>query len=63
MRVMLYSKRGCWNPPFLTVLRIMDVDAPKQRDLLYLFDHCGFQIAASVAQPEEEKNLKQSQIF
>ena len=37
----------------------MDVDAPKQRDLLYLLIIVAFnQIAASEAQPEEEKKLK-----
>ena len=33
----------------------MDLDAPKQRDLLYLFNHCGFQIAANLAQPKGKK--------
>ena len=40
------------------MLRIVDLDAPKQRDLLYLFNHCGFQIAASLVQPEENEKLK-----
>ena len=41
----------------------MDLDAPKQRDLLYLFNHCGFQIAASLVQPKENKKLKLFQII
>ena len=36
----------------------MDLDALKQRDLLYLVNHCGFQIAASLVQPKENKKLK-----